>query len=569
MRAVPRYCTCLAALVLAFGGPLPATAQPAPRTTAAPAEETWSAAFRILLQGRNVGSEQVSVSRDASGLTIRSAGGLAGGGYVLRSAEFVYDPDGSPQRLRVEARLKDQPLLVDTTVTGGKAVNRVTQGETLTEVSHDVAADAVLLPNNVFAAAQGLAYRLVRLEAGATLPLYIAPQAQVQATLSSVNTERMQTAEGFFEVRRHAIDVANPGQPLVMLLWAEAATGRLIRYSIAGAGLDVVREDLTSVFTREVKEHRDNDQTLQIPAFGFNLGATVSRPAGKVAPDRKARNVEKLPAIVLVGGSGHIDRDSVAYGIPVMGQLAGLLADAGYLVVRYDKRGVGQSGGRAESATLADYADDVLSVVKWLRAQKDVDAKRIFVVGHSEGGAVAMIAASRNGDIRAVATLAAPGVKGSELVLEQQRRALDSLKLPEDEKQRRIALQTQIMNAVLTGQGWEGVPEALRKQSDTAWFRSFLTFEPGPVLQRVKQPLLIAHGELDRQVPLTNAELLNGLALQRKKGVSALVMVPGINHLLVPAKTGEIAEYGSLADARVSPDVARVIVDWLKQLPVR
>ena len=96
------------------------------------------------------------------------------------------------------------------------------------------------------------------------------------------------------------------------------------------------------------------------PRSGFNLGATISRPAGKAAPGKKDKNVEKLPAIVLVGGSGNVDRDTIAYGVPVMGQLAGQLADAGYLVVRYDKRGVGQSGGRAESATLSDYADDVL-----------------------------------------------------------------------------------------------------------------------------------------------------------------------------------------------------------------
>ncbi len=562
MPAVLRYCTWLLVLAILGIGAMPAHAQQA-------ADEQWDATFRILVQGRNVGSEQVTVSRDASGLTLRSSGGIAGGGYVLRSAEIAYGPDGAPLRLRIDARLKEQPLLIDTVVTGGKATSNVTQGESTREVTHDVAPDAVLLPNNVFSAAQGLAYRLLRLEPGATLPLYVAPQAQVQATLSAVGTERMQTADGMYEVRRHVVDIANPGQPLAVVLWAETKTGRLIRYSIAAAGVDVVREDLTSVFTREVKEFRENDQTVQIPAFGFNLGATISRPAGRVAPGRKDRNVEELPAIVLVGGSGNIDRESVAYGIPVMGQLAGLLADAGYLVVRYDKRGVGQSGGRAESATLADYAEDLRSVVKWLRKQKDVDDKRVYVVGHSEGGAVAMLAAARTKDIKAVVTIAAPGMKGSELVLEQQRRALETLKISDEEKQKRVALQKQIQNAVLTGEGWDGVPEALRKQAETPWFRSLLAFDPAPVMKRIEQPLLIVHGELDKQVPIANAELLNGLATQRKKGTATLVLVPGVNHLLVPATTGEISEYPNLSDARVSPEVAKAIVDWLSQLRAR
>jgi dipeptidyl aminopeptidase/acylaminoacyl peptidase len=208
-------------------------------------------------------------------------------------------------------------------------------------------------------------------------------------------------------------------------------------------------------------------------------------------------------------------------------------------------------------------------VVKWQREQKDVDDKRIVVVGHSEGGAVALLAATRTGDLRAIVAIAAPGVKGSELVLEQQRTALDGLKLAADEKQRRVDLQKQVMNAVITGQGWDGIPEAMRKQADTAWFRSFLMWDPAPVMKKVDEPLLILHGALDKQVPLQNAEVLNGLALQRKKGTTTLVMVPGINHLLVPAKTGEVSEYGSLQGAKVSPDVAKQIVDWLTQLPAR
>ena len=562
MASVHRYCTCLALLLPALLGAWPATAQPA-------TADAWEASFRILVQGRQAGTEQVSVESGAGGLTLRSTGGLDGGGYVLRSAEIVYGPTGQPQQLRIDARLKEQPFLVETSIADGRAHNKVTQGETVSEVTHEVSSDVVILPNNVFAAAQGLAYRLVTLAPGATLSIYVAPQALVKATLSAVGDERMQTAAGMFDVRRHVVDVASNGRPLAIVVWAEAKTGRLIRYSIAAAGVDVVRDDLTSVFTREVKEHRENDQTLQIPAFGFNLGGTVSRPAGKTPPGSKDKKIEKLPAIVLVGGSDHVDRDSVAFGIPVMGQLSGLLADAGYLVVRYDKRGVGQSGGRAESATLPDYADDVLSVVKWLRKQKDVDRDRVFVVGHGEGGAATLLAATRTSDIDAVVTIAAPGVKGSELVLDQQRRALEPLRIPDEEKQRRVQLQMQIMNAVLTGEGWDGVPEAMRKQADTPWFRSVLAFDPAAVMRKVQQPLLILHGELDKQVPVNNAELLNGLATQRKKGTATMVLLKGINHLLVPAKTGEVSEYGSLGDAKISPDIAKAIVNWLQQLPAK
>src|SRR5690606_27840907 len=210
---------------------------------------------------------------------------------------------------------------------------------------------------------------------------------------------------------------SNPSGPLAVLVWAEAATGRLVRYSIPAASIDVVREDITSVFTRSVREPRDNDEEEMIPAVGFSLAATISRPPGSTAPDDKDRDVTRLPAVSLVGGSGELDRDGVAFGVPILAQLAGALADAGYLVVRYDKRGVGQSGGRSESATLDDYAEDVRSVVRYLRRRKDVDRNRIAVVGHSEGGAVALLAAARTNDIAAVVSINGPGVTGSELIL--------------------------------------------------------------------------------------------------------------------------------------------------------
>lgn len=555
MPAAARYCTWLLLLILA----VPALGQ-------APAEDSWTGTFRVLVQGRQVGSEQIRVTRDASGTTIRSSGDITSGGFSLREAEVVYRADGGADRLSVDATIRQQPLLVRTAVRDGRAVSTVTQGGTTSEVAHAVAPDTVLLPPNVYGATQGLAFRLIRMEPGATLPIYVAPQAEVQATLSRVAIERLQTAAGQFDVRRHVLEIANPGQPVEAIVWVEVATGHLVRYSAPAAGLDVVREDLTSVFTREVKVFRENDQTLLIPAPGFNLGATVSRPAGRTAPLPGTKNVQRLPAIVLVGGSAGSDRDSVAYGVPVMGQLAGLLADAGFVVVRYDKRGVGQSGGRAESATLADYAEDLLTVVRWVRKQKDVDGRRVAVVGHSEGGAVALLAASRSGDIQAVVAVAAPGVQGSELVLEQQRRALEALALPDEEKQQRVQMQKQIMSAVLTGQGWEGVPDAMRKQADTPYFKSLLAFDPAVVVRKVRQPLLIVHGALDRQVPASNAEALKGLASQRKRDVSALVLLPGINHLLVPAASGDRSGDDGQTDAVVSPDVARVIVDWLGTL---
>jgi pimeloyl-ACP methyl ester carboxylesterase len=262
--------------------------------------------------------------------------------------------------------------------------------------------------------------------------------------------------------------------------------------------------------------------------------------------------------------SGVDDRDGVVGGVPIMGQLAGSLANAGYLAVRFDRRGFGQSGGRAESATLGDYAGDALSVLRWLSERKDVDRNRIALVGHNEGAWAAMVAADREKRVAAVVSIAAPAINGAERVLEQQRHLLDELKSPPAETNAKIELQRQINAAVLTGRGWENIPPETRKQADTPWFQSFLAFDPAKVLDDVRQPLLFLHGELDSEVPVEHVERLADIARKQSNSKSiSVVTVRGVNHLLVAAATGDVDEYASLANRTLSPDVTTAITDWL------
>jgi fermentation-respiration switch protein FrsA (DUF1100 family) len=216
---------------------------------------------------------------------------------------------------------------------------------------------------------------------------------------------------------------------------------------------------------------------------------------------------------------------------------------------------------------MQDYADDVLSVVKWLRKRNDVDDERVALAGHSEGGAVAMIAAAKESDdIHSVVLIAAPGTRGAELILEQQRHGLDLLKVSDTERRAKIDIQERIQTAVLSGVGWEGLPAEYRKAADTPWFRSLLQFDPASFMKRIKQPVLIVQGDLDKQVFPHHADKLAELARARDRKVPVeLVHLPGVNHLLVPATTGDVGEYGTLTDKKVVPEVATRIADFLKQ----
>jgi pimeloyl-ACP methyl ester carboxylesterase len=333
---------------------------------------------------------------------------------------------------------------------------------------------------------------------------------------------------------------------------------RLARVAVPGAGILVLRSDLSGVMTRDVTYKNDRDEQVFINSIGFTIAATTTGP-----PTRTAR----MPAIVLVAGSGAADRDENVAGVPIFGQLANALSNAGYFVVRFDKRGVGQSGGRSESATLQDYADDVVKVVEWLARRKDVDPKRISIVGHSEGGFVSLLAAARaGGKIAALALVASPGTTGRELILAQQQHALDLSSDSADVKAAKVQLQQRILSAVTSGAGWEGIPPAMQKQADTLWFKSLIEFDPAAAMKKVEQPILIVHGSKDAVIPSSNADKLEALASGRKEKSAPLtrkIVIAGINHLLVPAASGEVSEYASLPTRAISPDVAKSIADWL------
>jgi pimeloyl-ACP methyl ester carboxylesterase len=254
-------------------------------------------------------------------------------------------------------------------------------------------------------------------------------------------------------------------------------------------------------------------------------------------------------------------------GVPIYADLAGALADAGFVVVRYDRRGIGQSGGRIENSTLAELADDVIRTVDWTRRRKDVDGDRVAIVSHGEGGAVAMLASAREKRIAAVGLLASPGLTGRETVLEQQRSALAILPGSDAERQDKIALQSKILDAVITGQGWEAVPTAMRRSADTPLFKSWLIFDPAAVIPKIDRPLLVLQGALDTEVPAAHADRLEELARRRPKtssGDTTKVIVPGINHLLVAARTGSVDEYATLEPKAVSASVTAALATWLK-----
>jgi uncharacterized protein len=537
-----------AACALAATLPIVALAQPA-----VPAAST----FRIYLRSAQIGTEDVSVTRTPEGWTILGSGRIGPPlDIVARKVELKYDPEWRPLELTIDATTREQAAALHTVVTGGSARNEFKSNGAPAEKTDAIDPAALFLPNPFISPYEALSARLRSTQAGSTLQLYAAPFGTMTGTVGESTVDKIQTATRLIEARRTRITLTPPtGPPIEADIWGDE-TGRLLRVSVPVQGLEVVREDVGSVSARRVVVERPGDEAVRIEANGFLLAGTISKPSTPAAGP--------LPAIVLVGGSGPTDRDETVAGIPIFGQLAGALADSGFLVIRYDKRGVGQSGGRPESATLNDYAEDLRSVIRYLSDRKDVDRRRLAVVGHSEGGSVGMIAAAKENRIAALVLVATIGVTGAELNMAQVTHAVSRSTQTEAERQSTIELQQRIQTAVLTGKGWEAIPPGLRRQADIPWFQSFLSYDPARSMSDIRQPILIVQGLLDTQVAPTNADRLEQLAKARKRSAPVeVVKVPGVNHLLVPAVTGEVDEYSTLADESVSPAVSDAIRDWL------
>lgn len=568
IRSMPgRYCIwaiwLFPAALLAAAPPQADAGQQAPAST--------TRGYTVFVGGAVAGREEVTVLSTADGIDIISKGRLTGTqDVVINRAEVRYRPDWTPEVYELEATVDGGDTLLYTSFDGTSAVTKGIQAGQKVAHTEMVPAQPVVLPGAFFGAYEGLTRRLAASAAGQDLPVFAGFGVQGSMRLLATAAELVQIGTSTLNVRRYALAYTAPRGATMVHVYADEA-GSLLRVSIPAQRVDIMRDDLAASTSRTVVYSNPTDEAVNIPSVGFNLGATLTWPAsvegssgaGPASAGAKP-STTRLPAVVLLAGAAANERDGLVGGVPILGQLAGALADAGLLAVRFDKRGHGQSGGRAESATLGDQAEDALAIVRWLSNRRDVDRDRIAVVGHNEGAWVALLAASRERRIAGVVAIAAPATTGLERNLEQQRHELDRLNLPPADRVSRMELQKQINSAVMTGRGWENIPPDVRKVADTPWFQSFLSFNPARVIENVRSPLLFIHGELDDEVPVLHVDRLGELARKESRSRSvAVVTVRGVNHLLVPAVTGEVSEYPSLKDRTVSADVTTAIREWL------
>ena len=541
---------------------LPALAATAVVGWAQPAADpaAGEALFNIFIGSTPAGFERVRVLRTEDGWLLQASGQMTVPVPVdTRAFEAVYDSEWHPRRLTIEGSQGGVPFRLESTFADGAATNTLQEGDRQTTIDDRIDPASVLLPNSIFVSYEALAMRLGRAQPGDELPIYVPPRGVVSARVDAVGIQHIETAERIIQARTYRITFVDPSQPLDAEVWIDESD-RLLRISLPYASVEVARRDIASVSARLTTDPpHPGSERVRVRAAGFSLAATVITPVDMAPPE------DGWPAVVLVPGTGPLDRDETVSGVPIFRQLAWALADRGFVVARYDKRGFGQSGGRAESATLGDYAQDVREMVRYVQRLDAVDRDRIVAVGYSEGGWIGLLAARRENRIKGLVLLATPGTAGETFVLEQQRDELRRTGTTGDERQQRIELQTRIHRAVLGDGSWDGIPDPVRRQADTPMFRSFLAFDPTEEVRRVRQPLLLIQGSADRLVPPYHAQRLESIARLRGRRESTVELstLDGVNHLLLATATDAQAENAAPGSQEITPRIAEILTDWI------
>lgn len=288
--------------------------------------------------------------------------------------------------------------------------------------------------------------------------------------------------------------------------------------------------------------------TIPTP-MGHSLAGTLTLPRRTTDDQRSTR---RIPAVITITGSGAQDRDEevpIVRGYRPFRQIADTLGRVGIAVLRMDDRGFGGSGGNAFTATSADFARDIEAGIAWLRARPEIDPARIAVLGHSEGGLIGPIIASRDSALRALVILAGPAQIGRRILEYQNRYAIERTPTIRPEaRDSAFAVAMRILDSTAAA---------------SEWVRLFLTYDPTPVAAKIRAPTLILHGATDRQVTVEQAEEL-AAAIRGGGNRDVTVRVfPDANHLFLQDPDGNPAGYAALPSSRVRGDVVEVLVEWL------
>ncbi len=315
---------------------------------------------------------------------------------------------------------------------------------------------------------------------------------------------------------------------------------------------------------------------------GIKLAGTLTLP----------KNGENFPAVILITGSGAQDRDETIFEHKPFLVIADYLTRNGIAVLRVDDRGVGGSEGKISESTSEDFAGDILAGIEFLKTRKEINPEKTGLIGHSEGGLIAPMVATKTNDVAFIVLLSGPGIVGEQILYEQGKLINKAAGLTDEQAQQNQKMQETIFNIILTETDSlikiERLQKALSngmyfmmndeqkaavdnqiKTLNNTWFKFFLQYDPYPTLVKLKCPVLALNGEKDLQVPPKENLAAIEKALTEGGNKNFKIMeIPGVNHLFQTCETGAIDEYAQIEET-ISPAVLEILLDWILNYEIK
>ena len=288
-----------------------------------------------------------------------------------------------------------------------------------------------------------------------------------------------------------------------------------------------------------------------------------------------------FPAMVLVSGSGQQDRDEELMNHRPFWVIADYCALHGIAVLRYDDRGIGGSTGEVENATSLDFSYDAEAAFDYLRNRKEINASKVGILGHSEGGIINFMVSARRPEVAFLVSLAGPSVNGIEVLKEQQAALLRASGMSEEMVQFNGNANARMFDIIEASndreeadslirqlvKGWgynEELTEQTVSQMTMPWMYYFLRYDPTEAIVKTNCPALLLNGSKDLQVIASqNLPAYEKIIADYGKTNLTLRELPDLNHLFQHCETGSPNEYFEIEET-ISPEVLELIVGFVK-----
>jgi len=506
--------------------------------------------FRIRVGSALTGTEEYRITSGPDGYHVSGASHLLRGGSPW---EVTHDATLAADRTFVRYKLEVAGQVIEAWRDGDQVQIKASAGAQSQSKTVPFTAATVLVDNLVTAHLQVLLDRI----AGSSEPTqpitFLVPQAMaaIPGKVSRADEEPASLDGKALRVRKYTIEVAN----VLEEMWAEIGTNRLMRVTVPVQNVEIVREGFALAAPPESATRAPaacTERSLELVNGDVKLPAVLCLPAAAKP---------RIPLVVLVHGSGPNDRDETIGPNKPFRDLAEGLAAAGIGTLRYDKRTFALKG-KLDVKTLTveeETISDAVAAVKLARTLTEVDAARVFVLGHSQGAMFGPVIADRSGARGAV--LMAPAERPlDEVVASQLAFQLKIAGQPQSEIDTQVKALKLAFVRVRTG---EAQDDEMVFGGTARYWRDMLGRDTRAALANTKAPVLLLQGGMDIQVLKADYDIAQQALASKAPPMREAHFFPNLNHLFMPVDgqnpTG--AEYGRAS--HVAPEVVRTIAAWV------